>query len=262
MAGQESKPNEQAIPADLPGAKAVAFVDILGFRDLVRRIVDNGDVELYRRVFKALRTIAGHARLTSKGILNMPQARATAFSDSIVISDEAHEIGAASVIAKASLLSSWLLRDGIPCRGGVATGATYHDEQIIFGQGMINAYDLESRSAIYPRIVLANDLVAHAQESLLFRLDQDDDGFWYVDPFFHLQKARKLDPKTWIQDLFAPPEADPEQFTRVRGHIIGILQQLGEGADQRVLDKYHWLVKKFNRALQVYLHGEVEAITL
>ena len=44
-------------------------------------------------------------------------------------------------------------------RGGVSIGFHYEDDNIIFSDGLIKAYYLESKKSIYPRIILDEDLI-------------------------------------------------------------------------------------------------------
>jgi hypothetical protein len=44
---------------------------------------------------------------------------------------------------------------GLLVRGGVAVGSLYHNGGVVFGRALVEAYELESRDAIYPRVVVA-----------------------------------------------------------------------------------------------------------
>jgi hypothetical protein len=48
---------------------------------------------------------------------------------------------------------------GILLRGGISLGECYEDEDFIFGPALVNSYELEERTAVFPRIVIASDLV-------------------------------------------------------------------------------------------------------
>src|SRR5207245_1212687 len=81
----------------------------------------------------------------------------TAFSDSVVIS-EGGRFGMSGVIAIVRALAGELLKRGILCRGGIAQGRTYHANGIVFGEGMVRAYDLERDVAKTARIVIAHEV--------------------------------------------------------------------------------------------------------
>lgn len=48
---------------------------------------------------------------------------------------------------------------GILFRGAVVIGDLYNDKIIIFGPAMLEAYELESKKAIYPRIIIEEDTI-------------------------------------------------------------------------------------------------------
>ncbi|PDZ55088.1 hypothetical protein CON15_23105 [Bacillus cereus] len=52
-----------------------------------------------------------------------------------------------------------MMRKGILMRGGLAVGLLCHNDNIVYGPAMVEAYELESKLAIYPRVVVKeNDL--------------------------------------------------------------------------------------------------------
>lgn len=59
-----------------------------------------------------------------------------------------------------------MLNNGIAVRGGISFGSDYSDEMIIFSYSLVKAYLLESKKAIYPRIVIDNDLIETVKKSL------------------------------------------------------------------------------------------------
>lgn len=46
-------------------------------------------------------------------------------------------------------------------RGSIVSGKLYCDETFIFGEGLITAYCLENDEAIYPRIIIQNEIIEH-----------------------------------------------------------------------------------------------------
>ena len=44
-------------------------------------------------------------------------------------------------------------------RGGVAIGDIYHDDEAVFGPGLVRAYDIESNVAKFPRIVVDHEVL-------------------------------------------------------------------------------------------------------
>jgi len=89
---------------------------------------------------------------------------------------------------------------GILSRGGVGHGLLHHENGIVFGHALIQAYELESKQAIYPRILVPQDIAAayietevaqrgeqvRATVSSLFRTDFDGNVHLHIlGPFAH-----------------------------------------------------------------------------
>jgi hypothetical protein len=86
------------------------------------------------------------------------------------------------------------LNIGLLIRGGLTIGKLYHSEGVVFGEGMVDAYKLESRVAIYPRIVVSPriySLIPQSNKKLLAtmsaaKLLKDRDGIWHLNYFSRL----------------------------------------------------------------------------
>ncbi|HKP01855.1 MAG TPA: hypothetical protein VJU77_00710 [Chthoniobacterales bacterium] len=85
-----------------------------------------------------------------------------------------------------------LSRLSILTRGAIARGSTYHKKRIIFGEGLNRAYELERRAAVYPRIIVTDEVRQQLEEagaeipiniSFLSMVVRDYDGLWLIDPF-------------------------------------------------------------------------------
>jgi hypothetical protein len=130
---------------------------------------------------------------------------------------------------------------GLFARGGIAIGPFYADETFIFGPALIEAYETESRVAIYPRIVLTDDSAAFARKELanfggsdievhrtLLAIDQD--GL----PFL-----------SYLESVFDEPGEATALLTNHKAHIEGRLQQHRGNASVHL--KYAWLADYHDR---------------
>lgn len=156
----------------------IAFIDILGFKDMVSANVDK--VVLALRYLKLFRDSffrmpspqvdieSSYSFSVTEGVEidedvddYMDRPIATMFSDSIVISQEINDaFSFANFISLLAQMQFELLREGILIRGGIDIGEVYHDESFIFGEGMISAYLLESKVSKYPRITISEKALA------------------------------------------------------------------------------------------------------
>jgi hypothetical protein len=160
--------------------RVVAFVDILGFESLVGRLAE--DPKLHEKILTALREIKNYKQIAGNKAFAQKNIEVSVFSDSIAISARREHLF--DVLWSCLGLQSRMLVLGVLTRGGVSNGLTVHEDDILYGAGIIKAYRIESRSAIYPRIVIDPQMVGDIPEGAKHMLlTQDNDGMWFIDPF-------------------------------------------------------------------------------
>ncbi len=154
--------------------RIVLFIDLLGFKVAVR---ENDRLEELIELIKDFVSLQSNARtetFENKDHEN-PSFKMypaiTAFSDSLVISYPLPlPIPQIDTITSIRILVShiqnyaaWIalsaLRKGFLIRGGVAVGNLYHQDGVIVGPALIDAYKLESEKAKMPRILLGGDWI-------------------------------------------------------------------------------------------------------
>lgn len=226
--------------------RVVAFVDILGFESLVVRLAE--DPTLHGKILSALREVKSYKQIAGNRAFAQKNVEVSVFSDSIAISGRREHFF--DVLWSCLGLQSRLLVLGVLIRGGVSSGLTVHEDDILYGAGMIKAYRIESRSAIYPRIVidpqLFGDISKRAKDMLL---TQDNDGMWFIDPF---------------ADGLLPPGSeelledgwDPNHVALVNlGRVIE--SELASLNDANHIMKWQWLENYRGRALDyLAVHGK------
>ena len=168
--------------------RAVLFLDILGFKVLIEDGYE-------QKIFSALGTSSAFAN----GKPSFPElTHTTAFSDSIVVSHRLKSAGVQNIINTASMLAWCFLQQGILTRGGIVHGNMHHTNDRLFGHAMNNAYQLESELAIFPRILVSEEIkvlisagntdaanigIGSCEPEIL---RQDFDGLWHIDILSHL----------------------------------------------------------------------------
>ncbi|OUC15059.1 MAG: hypothetical protein B0A82_08910 [Alkalinema sp. CACIAM 70d] len=170
--------------------RVVAFVDILGFGALV--IKADKDPDFRRQIYEALRNVSVFKVPTILGT----HFKAQNFSDSLIISAANTAEGLWHVLFSLSDLTINLLEIGVLVRGGVTIGGIHHDDDVVFGAGVNDAYRLESTIAKSPRIILsaralraAEAYAADKEEWKVYRdsrLRRDKDGVWFLNFFCEL----------------------------------------------------------------------------
>ena len=229
----------------------VAFLDLLGFKNMVNQSVENQAV--LNNINRALSYIGNMQHDNYNGMLPMVDLgkQVTAFSDSIVISyDTSMPGGGFHVLMDLVYICNDLLGIGIPVRGGVTVGQLIHDEQKCFGPAMVEAYLMESQAAIYPRIiinwnVLQYDLskpgeantVEYEAEYLRGIIKRDyRDGRFFLD---YMKQCNEFD----------DPAVYDDYIWRTREFIIRNLNVYAN--NQNLRSKYEWLRWYYNETITV-----------
>jgi len=228
--------------------RIVAFVDILGFRDLIKKTETNqGLAERTLSILNYVKDIRDKNRSGIRPECDVHGRQVTIFSDSVVISYPTYSNNCLfSAIYDIVLLQFNMFANGFPMRGGISLGAIHHQQDIAFGPALIDAYDLESKSAVYPRIVITEDTVQkgltknphnyHEEEmnSVLGMLHKDSDGLYHVD--FLNQRADTDNDEEYVLLL-----------SKVRNMILAGLSSENVSIQQ----KYMWLKTRYNAAVKL-----------
>lgn len=154
----------------------VAFLDILGFKALVDQEVRLGSGEYLEKLLRCHQKCAEIFK--SDPTLSIIQ-----FSDSIVISrpyDASQFVPFVSSIAE---YQRYLLDEQLLCRGGVAVNQHFTNGTFTFSAGLIDAYEVESKSARYPRVVIAPDVIdlIYPNGNPSVEIVKEDDGLYFID---------------------------------------------------------------------------------
>jgi hypothetical protein len=218
-----------------------AFVDILGFRNIVTDPKVN---------FETIRTLLEqlHSPRTSMIVGKEPiDFHAQSISDAIALSTALNVSGLSILIDTIQHLFLGALENGYFIRGAICRGFLYHDNQMVFGEALVRAYDLETSVANYPRIVITKQVFDDAMNSNLKHYFKDhirqaEDGPYFVDVF------RKLQEQVWAaqQGKLDSPDIQPFLF-RFR-HIGAMIEKCFKDSpdNPRHFQKLQWLANYWN----------------
>jgi len=136
--------------------KYVAFLDLLGFRALVKR--SGLDVLERHRLVEAL-------KLVRDTLCEDPSIdfRFTYFSDCIVLSAEHSNRALWQIFQAIEVLTCNLLQYDILVRGGLAVGPAHHSKDFVFGTAVTEAYELECKQAVNPLVLLSPTVVQEVE---------------------------------------------------------------------------------------------------
>ncbi|MBL4832553.1 MAG: hypothetical protein JKY26_01155 [Pseudomonas sp.] len=132
----------------------VAFIDLLGFSSMVSHDCEKPEGE--QKYISKLYDV--HTKTKEISSI-LPGMTLTQFSDSVVLSVPYSIDNFNSICQIISNFQYDLLCSGILCRGGVSYGKHFSTEDFLFSHGLIDAYSIESKLAINPRVVISKALI-------------------------------------------------------------------------------------------------------
>ena len=254
--------------------RILAFVDILGFSGLVTNTLKDDALiaklrnalkivsdyepfwrneERHRMMLKSLEEDVEDEEARQAAYKKMREKWGMAFSDTIVISEEDNLFGLYNTLSNLCILSLRLLEIGTFIRGAITIGPIYHEGSIIFGPALIDAYKLETDFAIYPRIVIADKLVAELEswqnstsnnpwspvKECKNLLRRDFDGLYHLD---------------WLSEegmkfmKYSIPAKERQQI--LEGFRSIISESLESNTDLKILIKLRWIARYFNKIIE------------
>ena len=164
----------------------VAFVDILGFSNMVKSDCENKSDSI--KYFKVLREINKETR-------EIGDCNITQFSDSVIFSLPLSQENYIKMLKVLAEYQQKLLYQRIICRGAIAYGKHYKEDDFMFSQALIEAYQLESKDAIYPRIIISKNLLEYFKPTIESPpyLIKEKDSFYFVDYLRNADKELSLE---------------------------------------------------------------------
>jgi hypothetical protein len=228
--------NKVEKPAEPPrrtyDEKLVAFIDILGIRSKIR--AEENDAEEILIIMGKLQSYVESAceELVADDKLNYLQ-----LGDSFIIvadldcMDKLCEI--LSIVQWKVLVYSKMLLRGALTAGKVSMS---DDSKIIIGPAYIDAFDLESENAIFPRILIANEIQQFiSSKDIKFEyIVEDNDKFRYLDFINYIIKTKKLNTVTL------------EHILNTEGIVLFLKKSYQHTIknNKHVAQKYGWMIAK------------------
>lgn len=131
------------------------------------------------------------------------------------------------------------LQLGILIRGGLTYGRCHHTGGVVFGEGMVDAYELESREAVNPRVLVSQKIIDRLKidrPDNMQTLLRDTDGRWHLNYFIGMKACGVAD----NSDL--PNEID-NWLAKTRGIIAENISNLDSQHDKQA--KWKWFQERF-----------------
>jgi len=224
--------------------RVVFFLDILGFKNIIQSTINSdgsdnsNNIKNIHGMIDNFHYFIGVDRGQDSGDM-----MATQFSDSVVMSFPINkESGVYRSIHNILLLQITLvLFYGVLLRGGVSKGRLIHNDKELYGPALIDAYTLESKAALYPRVILDESIIdagcsahgthhhsSHEREAILEIVSPDFDGMYFID---YIKNANSTSADV---DL-------PKYLSRIRDIVAREISN----PDLSIRIKFQWLKEKY-----------------
>lgn len=222
--------------------RIVAFVDVLGFKGLVDS--SKNDVKVLRNITSALSTLYEWIwKWEADG--GDSSFAFTQFSDSVVLSALADTQDGFEMLLQLMLgIVDIAYSNCIIVRGGIARGKLIHDNEMVVGPAMVDAYFLESQIAKYPRIVISEELKTEFEVNLQEYVDSQP-NLTEIPSFNKIFKQDDVD-GLWYMDYIDPDEEFVIRHSK-KDYIETLKDIARKGlsnSDANVRKKYEWLEQK------------------
>jgi len=168
----------------------VAFLDIMGFRNMVFNKSHEDVVEIMERFRLPIKNLKKEAKERLEGrpqgwdTFKNTTVRPVIFSDSVLLISSDKSPGAArNIIWQTNLLITHALRNDIPIKGAIAYGeqTAILGKSLYIGKPLIDAYDLQKELLLYG-VVLHHTMEKYLKESNGLKMFKDLNIFKYTVP--------------------------------------------------------------------------------
>ncbi|MCC6384241.1 MAG: hypothetical protein IT241_03695 [Bacteroidia bacterium] len=237
----------------------VVFLDILGFSAMLEEFeseaLENNEASDNNyheslRLNKLIDIFQGAIQLIRKSDCNY-----YLFSDNICITIDYIQNETEKpdlfieILILISLLMNEFVKEGYFLRGGVDAGWFLDSRDVAVGMPLVNAYCLESKVAVHPRIVISdnfknlayqyiaankiNEYLAPLADKYLTEHEQ----VGYLNPFFYITSYEEKGSKIQYLETYSSTIK-----SKIEKH----------GTDEKILAKYKWFSNEFNRFIDLY----------
>ena len=223
----------------------IAFVDIIGFKEIVKKA--KGNDEYQKKISEVLNYIAKikndnyHGEWAEYGV----NSDVAVFSDSIVISYSCNKDydGLYHLLMDLIYICFTLIQNDIYVRGGITVGEVIHDQNISWGPAFVEAYKLEEENAIYPRIIIDKKAIDRGKEIYACEFPHDEGGD-DLDDFIILD----ADGAYYLDYLSQWEEFEyMEDYLKWLKHVRSItIENLNNSSLPKIKMKYVWFARYYN----------------
>lgn len=232
----------------------IAYIDVLGYKDLIESDASQYNLKFYRDALKwAYESLEQFSEYAVSNNIDLPDLKnkyeVRGFFDNLVIGYPIEGDRTETVLEKVfSLLAHVQLRmtnDGFFLRGAISVGELHLDDAIVFGKGLLEAQAAEKDDACNPRIILTasatqqlNEHSVSMSSSISRYLYRDTDKQFFLNYLENIMEAA--------------PEGEPSYHDLSR-HKDAVDRNLKKYSNHpKILSKYLWVANYHNYYCKKY----------
>lgn len=222
----------------------VCFMDILGFSQMIEDY-ENNDLSTVlqdiQKAFKKAISVLNFQANDEKSQEFLQYLEYKTFSDNICISLPYFD-NETDFLANFNLMITFvrglqyaLMTLGFFTRGGLTIGSYYSDQNMIFSKGLVDAYLLETKKAVYPRIIISDKIISkisgyNSVSVKFYNLEGAiiiDKGLHCVNPFLFLTDTTQMIASLFNPELYGVDNDDPLSIMlkNITSNLGGLLQR-------------------------------------
>ena len=216
----------------------IAYIDFLGIKEKMNNDSSFESLQILKFLLSGTQRTANYI----SDINSINEFDIKIFSDNVVLAQKVNEEKLSTqIISIINLVSSIqfcaLLQFDFWLRGGITIGELYIDNSVVWGTGLVDAYNIENSLANYPRVILSNKVVKKYEEckrkelNLYVMIKKDFDGLWFVDFIIAAPNLKLI----------------PAIFDILSENVV-----LYANASDRVKQKINWVINYFNSYFYKY----------
>ncbi len=232
------------------------FLDALGFNDLIEEATQHGTADQLLREFYDV-----HENSSKNWVSMKASWEYKCFTDNVVFGcptvdtsqDSEGEFGSIFVTAGFHQLEMALA--GFFVRGGMAFGPLHISDNFVFGQAVLDAYKLESKTAKVPRTIINQNVMDEVYEHLNSYVNVmssphdvgiliDDDGQFFLN---------------YLDPLIDGGSAEDIEFDAFKKHRNLVSKKIASAKSDEIRAKYEWTARYHNHVIERQVAPLVES---
>lgn len=223
---------------------AIAYIDLLGTKELLDK---NNEKDVFEEVYYPF--LIAERVMPAMQDQNWDDIKIKIFSDNMLIAypinsiDDKNNVYSSYGVVEGFLkfILPVFAKKGFLFRGAITVDTLFINDLMVWGKGLSSVVYLEENVAIYPRIIICEDLLkifdsfgltgVEFEEKFSCLIDSDDCVFFDFFEYYDFESMDSL----------------------LRSTSAHIEEKIQKGASPRVMQKYKWFKNYIERASEIYL---------